>query len=146
MGKIVTEKKGPLIPGFREYLNYPIAKKDFLDGIQWPIFPTEKQALCKLELERYFDIYERHRAYFQPIKTRESVQWQVVFPKSSKWKNGPMRPKASDAIDANYTLNKKFPGEQELAKGDGATPLQVDQIIDEALRNDERVAEGEVQE
>lgn len=137
---MIERKKRPVairgLLGDQVYMPAPITVKNTVELMKFSEFPTAQEKLLKAELTRMFEIYERHRAWYQPTKMGEKVHWTVMFPVTSKYKCGPTHENAAQAMDRNYKLNKKFSGEQELAEGDGETPLTVDKILDQSLRDE----------
>lgn len=126
----------------RVFSAFPITAQYFIDGVVWSRLGTPAEEAAKGELKRMLDIYERHRAYFNPVRKGDLVQWEVCFPGQGRWKSGPVERLAEDAFKKNYLLNKKFAGEQVLPKGDGETPLHLDKILTEGQREDDRAAEA----
>ncbi len=124
-----------------------IVAADYTDGIQWSTKGSPEEACAKTELARMFRIYERFGAVMQPLRyTNGRTVWCVEFPQQpkSRWKNGPERPSAFQALVDNYAgANGKFHGYDMSEPLHRTTDLKkLDSIIDSALARDKAHAEG----
>jgi hypothetical protein len=114
----------------------PIRAKDYIEGIQWENLGDPKQALARQESARTYHIYERFRAYLQPIRGEDNVTlFGVCFPPSAPaaLKTGPLHPSALEAMKLNYRRNNGFPGKLDyLGRGDKEAFLNHDKTNDQA--------------
>jgi hypothetical protein len=116
---------------------------------------TMDESFAEQELGRIYRLYERFRAYLQPLAApatspgRPQAQlWEVRFPAGSRWKSGPATPSSWQAIRKNFEINKRFPGFEEGGLGQAHTDSleRLDQIKDQADAERERKAEEAISE
>lgn len=117
---------------------------------------TMDEAFAEQELGRMYRLYEKFRAYLQPLAPRGSSGsgpvraqfWEVKFPSPSRWKSGPVTPESWQAVRQNFELNKRFPGFEEGGLGQAHTDSleRLDQIKDQADADRERKAKEAILE
>lgn len=122
----------PLLP-------VPIRAASYVDGITWGQLGTVEEAAAKTEVARMLGVMERFGACQQPTKYRSGKRmWTVVYPKGSRYKDGPEQPLAWLAILENYARNDKFRGQSMFAAAPGADLHDLAGIVDRSLAKDQR--------
>jgi hypothetical protein len=112
---------------------------------------TLDESFAEQELGRIYRLYERFRAYLQPLTPRagrKSQLWEVRFPAGSRWLSGPIDTSSWKAVRKNFERNKQFPGFEEGGLGNAHTDSleRLDQIKDQADAERERKAKEAISE
>ncbi len=118
---------------------------DYMKGIRWSRLGTPEEAIAKTEMSRMLQVYQRFGAVQQPIRTITEkkitrVLWEIRFPPNSRWKNGPQRPSAYEAMLDNFVMNDKFPGYDGPCGQPDTVLRKLDAIIDDARKAENQKA------
>lgn len=117
----------------------PIRALPYMKGISWGKLGTPEQTVAKTEMSRMLQVYERFCAFHQPLRFKDGrTIWKVCFPSPSRWKSGPERPSAFEALLDNYVLNNRFAGYGPLGQATDDALRSLDQVLDNALRRDQQ--------
>lgn len=130
--KPIHEDHGiPLLP-------VPIRAASYVNGITWGQLGTVEEAAAKTEVARMLGVMERYGACQQALRFRDGRRlWTVVYPKGSRYKDGPEQPLAWLAILENYARNDKFRGQLMHAAAPGADLHDLAGIVDRSLQKDQ---------
>lgn len=142
MSKVLMVGSGAKNDEGREILlaPHPIRSEAYIHAIVPGRLGDVKEAAQKTELLRAARIYERFKAYLQPLKKIEGggTLWEVRFPEGSPYKNGPKEPHSFDALIKNYVRNKEFPGHDLTGRPIGIDLMKTDEVVTQAVVNERR--------